>query len=159
MYLNEEAFQKDLKKLQEETSALEKNLAFLEESQSSNQALKDAKKAVTDKKHEIEELKKMAPGKIVTTEEIDILNTKYLPFAIELFQLSKDWISGKDNALGGKGAAIGIKAIESSVPTSKGTEIDDSSSEKKLPLIERPNLPSPGIIPSETERVTAAPAA
>jgi len=159
VYLNEEAFQKDIRKLQEENSALEKNLAFLEESQSSKKALTDARKAVTDKKHEIDELKKMAPGKIVSTEEIDILNTKYLPFAIELFQLSKDWISGKDNALGGKGAAIGIKAIAPSLPTSEGTDTEGSSSEKKLPLIERPNLPGPGIIPSETESATAAPAA
>ncbi|HBN23285.1 MAG TPA: hypothetical protein DD412_08635 [Holosporales bacterium] len=85
VYLNEDTFQKDLKKLQSEFSTLRGNLAFLEESQSSDQALKSAKKAVTDKTHEIEEVKKVAPGKIITPAEVEMLNTKYLPFALELF--------------------------------------------------------------------------
>ncbi|HBN22742.1 MAG TPA: hypothetical protein DD412_05845, partial [Holosporales bacterium] len=160
VYLNEDTFQKDLKKLQSELSALRGNLAFLEESQSSDQALKNAKKAVMDKTHEIEEVKKMAPGKIITPEEVEMLNTKYLPFALELFQLSKDWISGKDDALGGAGAAIGIKALEVIIPsTPKGTTTDTPSSTKKLPIIEGPKLPIPGIAPLEDESAAAAPAA
>jgi len=146
VYLNEEAFQKDLKKLQGELTALDGNLTFLEESQSSDQALKAAKKAVTDKKHEMVELKKMAPGKIITPEEIEILNTKYLPFAMEIFQFSKDWISGKDDAFGGTGAAIGIKAVETPDSVTEENVSDGSSSSKKLPIIERPKIESPILV-------------
>jgi hypothetical protein len=41
--------------------------------------------------HKLEHMMEMAPGKILSQKDIELLNTKYLPIAKEIFQVAKAW--------------------------------------------------------------------
>lgn len=109
VYISQEDFDEDLASLEKERDILQKSYDFLKSSNPTKQQLEKAKKALDSKIHEIADLQKVAPGKILSDDDVKLINEKYVPILLRIFNKSKQWVLGDDKAFGGSGAAVGFK--------------------------------------------------
>lgn len=109
VYISQEDFNEDLASLEKERDTLQKSYDYLKSTNPTKIQLAKAKKALDAKIHQITDLKKVAPGKILSDDDVKRLNEKYMPILQRVFKKAQAWVLGNDNAFGGKGAAVGFK--------------------------------------------------
>ncbi|WP_010302867.1 DUF294 nucleotidyltransferase-like domain-containing protein [Candidatus Odyssella thessalonicensis] len=98
IYLDQEAFEKDLKKLTTELNGLEKVKNLLIKAGEDASAIEKVDNKMIELRHKIDEHNKVAPGLIIDEQDIQLMNEKYIPILQRLYHACIEWVSGKLNA-------------------------------------------------------------
>lgn len=117
-----EELQADLKKLQTQRD-------FMLKSHSPSADFEKVDKDISKVQQEIVDMKKLKPleaGSILSTEEISLLNTKYLPFLKKLFEAAESFIKGNKKAF----LEIDFKQTPVAVPASQNIATSASMPER-----------------------------
>jgi hypothetical protein len=94
-------YQEQVQELQDDLKTLEAQRDFLLKSNSPSADIEKIDKDILKKRQELVDIKKLKPlkaGSILTSEEITLLNDKYLPLLNKLFEAAKLFVQGNKKA-------------------------------------------------------------
>lgn len=98
IYLDQEAFEKDLKKLTTELKGLEKVKNLLIKAGEDASAIEKVDNKMIELRHKIDEHNKVAPGLIIDEQDVQLMNERYIPILQRLYHACVEWVSGKLDA-------------------------------------------------------------
>lgn len=94
IYLDNDKFMKDKLELEQSIAGLQNARSFLKSTEMSQGDIKSFDAKIREKKHELDELLHVAPGKILSKEEQSLLEQKYIPLIQRLYMAMTQWLKG-----------------------------------------------------------------
>ncbi len=96
-YLDEAEFNDDRTKMEKEITLLTEAISYMESTATPNKEAIDAKKrALVELKDKYDHLLEMAPGKIISQNDLALLKNKYLPIAQDIYKQAQAWTQGTE---------------------------------------------------------------
>lgn len=91
-YIDEEKFVKDKEDLEEKRQGLEQSIEYLKRDHGEASVIDAKSRQLFKLRQEYDHLLDMAPGKILSPEELHLLETKYAPMAKLIFDKARAWV-------------------------------------------------------------------
>ncbi len=96
-YIDEAEFADDKTKLEKEINNLEASIQYMASVQNPPQDTVNLKKrALVELKDKYHHMLEMAPGKLISENDLTLLKSKYVPMAHEMFQHAQKWTQGEE---------------------------------------------------------------
>jgi len=95
-YFDQAEFDEDKEKLEKEITNLKSSIDYMTQAKFDVNAIAAKKRDLAKLESKFEHLMDMAPGKIYSEEDVNLLRTKYAPMAKRIFNLATQWTEGKE---------------------------------------------------------------
>ncbi len=94
-YFDQAEFDEDKKDLETEIKQLQDSIAYLEKAKQAPNIIAAKKRELVKLQNDYDHMLDMAPGKIFSNTDVELLKNKYIPIGQEIFKAATEWTQGK----------------------------------------------------------------